>query len=261
MQSFLSKVVSEVLKNHDALSDVTFILPNKRSGIFLKTLLKEQIQQVTFLPRVLSIEEFVKEITGFEILDNVNLLFEFYGIYKEHTAQDECDSFENFSKWASILIQDFNDLDSNLFDTASILSYLSETKRIEQWFPDEPSASPMVEKYLSFFEKIITYHAAFKKHLLAKNTAYQGLVYRKALERLPSYKSEHINHRFIFAAFNALNKAEETIIQDLLINLPFIGIMMNSMRNQTISLVNFLKNTNDPGPTMSQMIFIGKNLI
>ena len=216
MQSFLLKVVSEVLKSDHQLSDVTFILPNKRSGIFLKTLLKEQLHQVTFLPRVLSIEDFVKEITGFEILDNVSLLFEFYGIYKQNTAPDECDSFENFSKWASILIQDFNDLDSNLFDTASILKYLGETKRIEQWFPDEPSASPMVEKYLSFFEKIITYHSAFKKHLLAKKTGYQGLVYRVALEYLPAFKSEKANHKFVFAAFNALNKAEEEIIQDLL---------------------------------------------
>ena len=90
MQSFLLKVVSEVLKSDHQLSDVTFILPNKRSGIFLKTLLKEQLHQVTFLPRVLSIEDFVKEITGFEILDNVSLLFEFYGIYKQNTAPDEC---------------------------------------------------------------------------------------------------------------------------------------------------------------------------
>ena len=218
MQSFLSKVVSQVIESNDTLSNVTFILPNKRSGIFLKTVLKEQLHHVTFLPRVLSIEEFIKEVSGFEILDNVSLLFEFYGIYKVNTPKDETDSFENFSKWASILIQDFNDLDSNLFDTASILTYLSETKRIEQWYPDEPNASTMVQKYLSFFEKIITYHAAFKKHLIQKNLGYQGLVYQMVLERLESYKTAHSNQKFVFAAFNALNKAEEKIIQDLLIN-------------------------------------------
>ncbi len=218
MQSFLSKVVSQVLESNDALSNVTFILPNKRSGIFLKTILKEQLNQVTFLPRILSIEEFIKEVSGFEILDSVSLLFEFYGIYKENTPKDETDSFENFSKWASILIQDFNDLDSNLFDTESILSYLSETKRVEQWYPDEPTTSTMVEKYLSFFEKIITYHSAFKSYLINKKSGYQGLVYRMVLEQLDSYKSTQSNKKFVFAAFNALNKAEEKIIQDLLIN-------------------------------------------
>ena len=84
-----------------------------------------------------------------------------------------------------------------------------------------------------------------------------------ALDHLPAYKTEHTNHKFIFAAFNALNKAEEKIIQDLLtIILPqFIGIMMNFMRNQTISLRNFLKNINAHGHTISQMIFNGKRQI
>ncbi len=43
MQSFLSKVVSEVLKNDSSLSATTFILPNKRSGLFLKNILKQQL--------------------------------------------------------------------------------------------------------------------------------------------------------------------------------------------------------------------------
>lgn len=218
MQSFLSKVVTEVLESNHPLSNTIFVLPNKRSGIFLKTILKKQLNKATFLPRILSIEEFIKEVSGFEILDTINLLFEFYGIYKIHTPRDETDSFENFSKWASILIQDFNDLDSNLFDASSILSYLSETKRIEQWYPDEPNASAMVQKYLSFFEKIITYHKAFQHHLINKNSGYQGLVYRMVIERLAPYKTLNADQKFVFAAFNALNKAEESIIQDLLID-------------------------------------------
>lgn len=218
MLSFLSKVVTEVLKSNQTLTNITFVLPNKRSGIFLKTILKKQLTQATFLPRILSIEEFIKEVSGFEILDNVNLLFEFYGIYKLHTPKDQIEPFENFSKWASILIQDFNDLDSNLFDAASILGYLSETKRIEQWYPDEPQSSEMVQKYLTFFDQIIDYHEAFQQHLIAKNVGYQGLVYRIVLDRLKAYKKSITNKKFVFAAFNALNKAEEKIIQDLLIN-------------------------------------------
>ena len=132
MQSFLSKVVSEVLKNDTPLSSTTFILPNKRSGLFLKNILKQKLSQTTFLPKIISIEEFVKDITGFEVLDTVSLIFEFYGIYKTHTSKQEADSFESFSKWASILLQDFNDLDSNLFDTAEILAFLSDSKRIEK---------------------------------------------------------------------------------------------------------------------------------
>jgi len=101
MQSFLSKVVSEVLKNPSPLSDITFILPNKRSGLFLKNVLKEQLEHSTFMPKILSIEELIKNISGFEILDNVQLVFEFYSVYKKHTPKAQTDSFDSFSKWAT----------------------------------------------------------------------------------------------------------------------------------------------------------------
>ncbi len=216
MQSFLSKVVSEVLKQDTSLSATTFILPNKRAGLFLKNIFKQQLEQTTFLPRIISIEEFVKEISGFEVLDTVGLIFEFYGIYLTYTPKQEADSFESFAKWAAILLQDFNDLDSNLFDTAAILAYLSDSKRIEQWHPGESEESPLVKKYLAFFNKVITYHAAFISHLSDRKLGYQGLVYRRATESLAKYKESHQKQKFVFAAFNALNKAEETIIQGLL---------------------------------------------
>ncbi len=218
MQSFLSKVASEVLQGDTPLSTLTFVLPNKRSGLFLREILKDQLKHTTFLPRILSIEEFVKEITGFEILDTVSLIFEFYTVYKAQSPEAETDKFENFSKWATILLQDFNDLDSNLFDTVSILAYLSDTKRIEQWEPATQAGSPLLKNYLSFFDKIIMYHKAFKNHLIDKKMGYQGLVYRIASESMASFREKHKNEKFVFAAFNALSKAEETIFQELLIN-------------------------------------------
>ncbi len=44
--------------------------------------------------------------------------------------------------------------------------------------------SPLVKKYLAFFNKVIIYHAAFTSYLSAKKVGYQGLVYRIATESL-----------------------------------------------------------------------------
>lgn len=216
MQSFLSKVVSELLKSDTPLSQITIILPNKRSGLFLKNLLKLHIKQSTFLPRILSIEEFVKEVSGFESLDNVSLLFEFYGIYKINTPQSKTDSFEVFSKWASILLQDFNDLDSNLFDSNAILTYLNDSKRLEQWDMTKQQPSALVHNYLSFFEKIKTYHKELWNYLNSKKIGYQGMIYRIAFENIQSFIAKHPKGKIVFAGFNALNKCEEKIIQALL---------------------------------------------
>lgn len=218
MQSFLHKVVSEVLAQNNSHSDLSFVLPNKRSGVFLKKILKQKAASNSFLPKVLSIEDFVKDISGFESLDSINLLFEFYKVYKEHTAKENLDSFDNFSKWAPILIQDFNDLDSNLLDSEPILSYLSDTKRIEHWKLDGAGESQMIDSYLAFFDKIIIYHREFTKHLIQSKSGYQGLIYKIACDKLSAFISKRKGVKYVFAGFNALNKAEEHIIQELLGN-------------------------------------------
>lgn len=216
MQSFLSKVVFEVLQSDTPPEEITFVLPNKRSGLFLKNQLKTALEGNTFLPQIISIEDFVKEISGFELLDNVSLLFEFYAVYKTCSPKGKTDRFEDFSKWASILLQDFNDIDSNLFDADDILDYLNDSKRLEQWNLKENSESQLVDNYLAFFENIKIYHKFLWKHLCSKKIGYQGLVYRIASERIQDFMAVHPREKFIFAGFNALNRSEEKIIQKLL---------------------------------------------
>ena len=53
--------------------------------------------------------------------------------------------------------------------------------------------------------------------MLSKRKGYQGLVYREAVENIEQYTSTFdLRKIHVFVGFNALNKAEETIIQELL---------------------------------------------
>jgi hypothetical protein len=59
------------------------------------------------------------------------------------------------------------------------------------------------------------YHSLYN-YLLKKGVGYQGLIYREAVNNL-NYFSESVKEKkFVFAGFNALNKAEEKIVQHLL---------------------------------------------
>src|SRR5690606_32299132 len=73
----------------------------------------------------------------------------------------------------------------------------------------------LIENYLLFWENMPLYYDAFYKHLLSKGIGYQGLIYREAVENLNHF-SNSIQHKIIFAGFNALNQAEEKIFQHLL---------------------------------------------
>lgn len=217
MQSFLSKVVSKVLSHNATLSELTFILPNKRSGLFLKTEIILQTKNHIILPKIISIEEFVKEISGTDIIENTPLIFEFYKVYLKCSSNRNIDSFEVFSNWASIILQDFNEIDSNLIDASHLLNYVSDSKRIENWNLQNNSTA-LTQNYLKFFENLKLYYTELYSYLLAKNIGYQGLIYREASESINLYIQENLYHKFIITGFNALNKAEEIIFQKLLEN-------------------------------------------
>lgn len=215
MQSFLSRVVSEVLKNSEGdVRNTTFVLPSQRACIFLKNELILQLTQASFLPKIISIENFVQEIADLSQIDSVQLLFEFYSIYKKQTPVDEIESFDVFTQWASIVIQDFNEVDRHLVDSKDLFLYLRDINRLNNWSPN----TELSRNYFAFFEKLHIYYEAFYEFLLSKKIGYQGLIYREAEGNIQHYIKTNKGKKIELVGFNALNKAEEHIFQELLQN-------------------------------------------
>ena len=118
MNTFLSRVVSDVLlKKKVENENLIFVLPSQRASVFLKNEIIKQISTASFLPQIKSIENYIQELSEIKQLDTIQLLFEFYSIYKIHTEKSEIDSFDVFSQWATIVLQDFNEVDRNLLDS------------------------------------------------------------------------------------------------------------------------------------------------
>ena len=218
MQTFLSKVLDQILKKEQDLSSYCFVLPNKRAGVFLRKELNDTLPVNSFFPKILSIDEFMQQVSGLEILDNVALLFEFYSVFKRINKTGDQDSFESFSKWAHILLQDFNELDGNLAEAESILKYIYEAKRIENWNVEGSDSSMLVSNYLSFHQKIPVYYGQLIERMTELSAGYQGWVYRKAFEAIERNEATLLTGSFVFVGFNALSKSEEGIIQKLLID-------------------------------------------
>ncbi|MGH1385022.1 PD-(D/E)XK nuclease family protein [Kordia sp.] len=215
MKSFLSHVVNYILENNTNISNITLVLPSKRAGVFLKHELSQQIQQTSFAPNILSIEELVEEISGYTSVSNTELLFEFYTVYKELTPKDAQEPFDSFSKWAQILLQDFNEIDRYLISQKDIFNYLGAIQEINHWsLEKEPTT--LVKNYLTFWNKLQEYYDALTEKITQKGIAYQGLVYREAVDSLEFYLQKNEDKKHYFIGFNALNTAEEKIIQEFL---------------------------------------------
>src|SRR5690606_2123299 len=107
MASFLRDVIDDLIKNEVDWSKMTVVLPSKRAGVFLKFHLSTALQQTAFSPEIVSIEEFVESISGLQYIDNTKLLFEFYRIYIRITPKEHIETFDSFTTWAQLLLQDF----------------------------------------------------------------------------------------------------------------------------------------------------------
>jgi hypothetical protein len=215
--SFLEKIANVIIRDFSAkLAETTIILPNKRAKVFLIEALKQETNKTILSPEIISIEDFVQDVASIRSIDSIELLFEFYEVYLSITEKPNQQSFELFANWAKTLLQDFNEIDRYLLDPLHVLSYLKDIEDIKKWGIEVENKTKLLENYIDFWKLLPLYYNSLYEHLLNKSIGYQGLIYREAVNNLNHFSNTISKRTFIFAGFNALNAAEEKIVQHLL---------------------------------------------
>ncbi len=215
-QGFLNKLCIEIKKDFPSdMDNLVVVLPNKRAKVFLLDQLRNYYDQSIFAPRIISIEELVQEIANLRGIDSIEILFEFYNVYKK-LLQDKADEFDYFVNWAKMLLQDFNEIDRYLLNPQHVFNYLKDIEDINHWAIDGSNQTDLIKNYLKFWDQIPLYYSSLYEYLLENRVGYQGLIYREAVNVHKEYLNNN-TQQFYFAGFNALNAAEEVIIQHFLI--------------------------------------------
>ena len=218
MEPFLKSVAKQLIEKHQFnFEDVTVILPSKRAGLFLKKYLSEEITQTFWAPKTITIDEWIKEYCPLQVIDNTRLTFELYEVHKK-IEKEEAESFNDFAKWSSITLADFNEIDKYLVDKSQLFINLKNVKELENWNIDDWSYNieklhPEQEKFLHFWNKLENYYNQLNGNLKEKGLCYSGYTYRYFAEHLAEI-SEDLKELY-FVGFNALSTAEETIIKKL----------------------------------------------
>lgn len=215
MTPFLQYIAQYVFKHHaDNTEHLCIVLPNKRGALYLKQHLAKAFQKTIWLPRIISAEELVAELSGLQQADSIDLICDLYAVYKT-ILKDKAEPFDAFAKWGTLMLQDFNEADRYLVDTNALYQNLKEIKEIENWSLSADSLTPTQQDYINFMHQMGDIYHEFAKVLLQKKQAYQGLMYRKAVD---NYKNSSYIEQFskiLICGFNALNKAETLIFSDL----------------------------------------------
>ena len=215
--TFLDKIAKVLIDTYsEKLSNTIVVLPNKRAKIFLVEALKIQVDINILSPEIISIEEFIQEVASVRSVDPIELLFEFYEVYLSITEKSGQKSFEVFANWAKTLLQDFNEIDRYLLDPSHVLSYLKDIEDIKKWGIEVENKTQLLENYIDFWKLLPNYYQSLYNHLLNKGIGYQGLIYREAVNNINHFSNSIKEKKYVFAGFNALNAAEERIIQHLI---------------------------------------------
>ncbi len=216
MQTFLEKTAAYIYEKYKQnLSDICIVLPNRRASLFLKKYLAKKIDKNIWAPAMYSIEDFICEISGMQIIDPISLLFDLYDTHKT-IEKENAQPIDEFINWAQILLNDFNEIDLYLVEPEKIFSYLNDAKAIAVWNLNNKPLTEFEKKYLKFFNSLNKYYSILNNRLSKKNFAYKGLAYRKLAEQIESKSLEW--NKIIFVGFNALSSAEEKIIKYLIDN-------------------------------------------
>ncbi|TAH19544.1 MAG: PD-(D/E)XK nuclease family protein [Cytophagales bacterium] len=237
---FLQQVAIEILQKYKGtLPTIHLVLPTNRACLYMKHYLAQIAEQSFIAPEILSINDFVRKIADVEVADSVTLLFDLFESFTRTVQADEAGSLEKFVPLGSSLLNDFNMIDMNLVNPDTFFDYLAEAKAIERWamenlgIEDEEEienleefeaekakiqakvdGSPNTQDYYAFWGYLKDTYNDFKKSLLAKNTAYQGLAFRKVVENIKKYVSESEVTTALFIGFNQLAKVEEKLMQE-----------------------------------------------
>lgn len=214
-QPFLDAVAARLLAQEKPLHRCTVLLPSRRAALFLRQALARQLRTATLAPAIYTSEEWMLAGTGLELLPHSALLFELYESYCHTQSQPE--SFDQFIRWGSTLLEDFNEIDRHLVEAPRLFAYLADVKHIENWNPQKnsPQDAQLLQQYLRQWTELPGLYRHFTDKLRRQGYAYQGLAYRALYEQRHAHleKWRATSEQLFVVGFNALNQTEETLFR------------------------------------------------
>ncbi len=229
MDKFLQQVAAYFYQNHKLnFADFKLVFPNRRAGLFFQKYLSELIDSPVFSPEIITITELVQNNSGLQLIDQNRLVIELYNVFSKITRSDE--SLDEFFFWGEMMLTDFNDIDKYRVDASQLFSNIKSLREIDAGFDflsDEQKKyistfwnslllsrnSESKNKFVSIWSNLLEIYNEFRKGLLDKNFAYEGLLYRSMVEQLNAGAVDTNNKQLCFIGFNALNRCEELIFK------------------------------------------------
>ena len=195
MKSFLEYVAEDIISKYGIdLSHTVVVFPNKRASLFLNEHLARQARHPIWSPVYITISELFRRLTTLQTADPIKLV---------------CDLHKS----------DIHELDD--------ISYLTDEQRelLRHFFSNftEEHDSELKQRFLRLWSHLADIYHDFNDRLLEQGLAYEGALYRQAVNNLcgksPIGSEEQQDRiaslfpadRYLFVGFNLLQEVEKKL--------------------------------------------------
>lgn len=243
MKSFLQQV-AEFYAATPHLEDLCFVFPNRRSRKFFEYRLAQAINGPAMMPRMVAMADFLSDLTECNQVGQLEAMLVLYKAYC-HVMGDNASPMDAFVRWASLIINDFNDADMNLVDVKRLYANLHDLREIstdyldddlkndiervlnislndadaerfwrEPWQPLEDDAE-VRRKYFSLWERLYDIYCVFHEMLSQYGLRTVGGIYRDAAQRVKLIDDDRLPQRVVMVGFSTLSVSEMAVFKTL----------------------------------------------
>ncbi|MEO0638742.1 MAG: PD-(D/E)XK nuclease family protein [Bacteroidota bacterium] len=140
--TFLREIAAQLKSEFGPeISDLCLVVPTRRAVAFLREAIAQTYRQTLWAPQIISIQDLVRGLSGWQFPETLPLVFELYQVYKTIMRQQQPnwdEPFERFYAWGEMLVKDFDEIDKYLVDTKQLFTNIKDLKEIDLFFTLEP---------------------------------------------------------------------------------------------------------------------------
>ena len=238
MNPFLRQVAAHYCEGSE-IERYCFVFPNRRSLVFFRKYLSGMVwERPVLAPQMYTINDFFYKVYSVHATDRLHLILELYDCYK--ALNPEAEPLDEFVFWGDVILSDFDDIDKYLADARGLFRNVSDFKEIQDTFEyltqnqeeaiahflshfrDSKHLDKGVKgKFVKLWNILFPLYESFRKRLMEKGMAYEGMVYRSVASGLKGGASvkdllEPVfpeTVKYVFVGLNALNECERLLLR------------------------------------------------
>jgi CRISPR/Cas system-associated exonuclease Cas4 (RecB family) len=236
VKPFLKELAERIAREKITPGELTVVFPNRRAILYFRKYLSEIIEKPVFSPQLLTVEDFMASFTSLRVPDKLELVHHLHAVYKSIVKVDE--PLDKFYFWGEMLLRDFDEIDRYHVNAGQLFKDLRFQKELDTtfdyltdeqkdylkrfWSGFDENLNENKKKFLQVWKDLPRVYEEFKSRLREKGIAYEGMLHRDVAETLSAstdrIKELYGDRKLIFVGFNALTRAEETVISACVLN-------------------------------------------